>query len=433
MTRPAISDEPDARPVLNYATCEALDDSMPPAIVRRNMICCVLMDSIWGMGWADVTMALSPLMVYLGASNRLIGLVTGAMFFAVPGVLLSPYITRRFPYKKWYFFFVNVPYLFPLAIAGIAVLVAGAMHWSSSSLLGIVAGSMMLHWFFGGFVSLPHMEYITACVPSSHRGRLAGFSYSVGSVLGMLSASLGGIILLKVAQPAAYGVLLLIAWVIMQSGYLAALFAKEQRTPVEQSPPAWSLKMMSAFWNDRNYVKFTITQLLLSLFLGTPIWSFLNVYGFRDLKMAAATSGVMLLIMQVARICSATPLGMLTDRIGAKKLYPLWMLAAAVVCLPAILLQNSWGIYASIALSAIYLSGVATSGAVLTYSLPKPEDRAGHYAILTCLGMVVMAIGPILIGILADAFSYHTIFITISIVAFVLFFVNRWLCQAFPE
>ena len=85
----------------------------------------------------------------------------------------------------------------------------------------------------------------------------------------------------------------------MQSGYIAALFAKEQRTPVEKSPKAWSKGMLKAFWNDKNYLKYTITQMLLTLFLGTPMWQFINIYGLKDLKMIPATSAVMLLAMAV--------------------------------------------------------------------------------------------------------------------------------------
>ncbi len=405
---------------------------MPPRTIRRNMTCCVMMDAIWNMGWSDVMMALSPLLVYLNASNALIGVVTGAMFLCIPGVLLSPFITRRFPYKKWYFLTANVPYLFALAAAGIATIISPRAGWSNSTLLTIVAASMIIHWFFGGFVALPHNEYLVACIPSSHRGRLTGLSYSVGSILGIVSTMIGGVILLKLPKPMSFGILFVMAWFIMQSGYVAALFAKEQRTPVEKSPKPWSIEMIKAFWNDKNYVKFTITQLLLTLFLGTAMWQFINIYGLKDLKMAPATSAVMLLVSQVVRIAASTPLGILTDRIGPKRLYPMCMLAAAVVYWPAVLMRNELGVYISIGLSVIFLAGVSTSGSVLSYSLPKPEYRAGHYTILTLFGVVVMSLGPILVGLLADTFSYRGIFMFISGVAVVLFFVLSYLCRTFP-
>ena len=84
-------------------------EEMPVKTIRRNMVCCITMDCMWAVGWqGGVFLALLPLLKYLGASNTQTGLILGSSFMSLAGVFLTPFITRRFPYKKWYFFVTNI-------------------------------------------------------------------------------------------------------------------------------------------------------------------------------------------------------------------------------------------------------------------------------------------------------------------------------------
>lgn len=104
--------------------------------------------------------------------------------------------------------------------------------------------------FSVGFVTLPHQEYVAACVPMKYRGRLAGYGWSIGSGLAIISNTLAGWILLRLAKPEAYGYLYVMTWLFCQMGFVLALFGKERPTPVEKSPKPWSKAMIKAaiFW-----------------------------------------------------------------------------------------------------------------------------------------------------------------------------------------
>jgi hypothetical protein len=116
---------------MSHVSVPASNDSMasqtdsspewPARIVRRNMTACILLDTIFMTGWADLVLVGGPLLVYLNASNRVMGLINGAMFAGLFGMIVSPWISRRFPVKKWYLFIVNVPYLFPIAVMSIVL------------------------------------------------------------------------------------------------------------------------------------------------------------------------------------------------------------------------------------------------------------------------------------------------------------------------
>ncbi|MEI6278679.1 MAG: hypothetical protein WCQ16_04750, partial [Verrucomicrobiae bacterium] len=71
---------------------------------RRNFACLVWVGSIFAMGWAEVVVVLQPLLVHYGATNVQIGLVQGVLIATLPGMFLSPWITRRFRFKKFYLY-----------------------------------------------------------------------------------------------------------------------------------------------------------------------------------------------------------------------------------------------------------------------------------------------------------------------------------------
>ena len=216
----------------------------------------------------------------------------------------------------------------------------------------------------------------------------------------------------------------------MQSGYIAAIFAKERRTPVELSPKPWSKAMLKAFWQDKNYLKFTILQFLGTLFLGSMIWNMFMVYGRKEL---AATTAVMAVIRQVILMACSTPGGILADKIGPKRIIPVCRLIMCFSFWPAILMGNAMGVYLSIALSAFSGAVSGPAWTSLGYGLPKPEDRAGHFAISGVTGISALSLGPIMTGIMSDIFSPRTVFMGISVIGFLIFLLTIYMIRTFPD
>lgn len=407
-------------------------EELSPRDIRRNMICCIMLDAIFSTGYADLMLALQPLLVYLKASNFLIGIITGAGWAGLLGVFLSPWITRHFRYKKIYMIIAHVPYLAPLGICGLGILHAHSLGFTSPKLLTFVLCMFLAHNFFAGFVSLPHQEYVASVIPMSYRGRYTGFSFSIGGLTSVLAALAGGYILLHVPKPMAYGYVFIISWAIIQSGYIAALFAKERPTPIECSPKPWSRTMFTAFWHDKSFVKVMVLNAAIWM-LVLPVYSFVNIYGFKELHMAPATSAVMQIVAQVARVGLSFIVGIIIDRIGPRRMIPAWMLVAVIALLPPVLIPNQYGVYASIALSTIFWAGAASAFTALSYGLPKPENRAGNYTIMNMCMYLTGSIGPLLTGKLCDVFPYKTVFIIIALVAIGFIFISKSLLKGLSD
>ncbi|MEI8310864.1 MAG: hypothetical protein WCH98_08920, partial [Verrucomicrobiota bacterium] len=95
--------------------------SLAPRDVRRNFACLVWTGSVFALGWAEVMVVLQPLLVHYGATNAQIGIVQGVLIATLPGMFLSPWITRRFRHKKIYLYVADSLYLLPIGIVGAAV------------------------------------------------------------------------------------------------------------------------------------------------------------------------------------------------------------------------------------------------------------------------------------------------------------------------
>lgn len=239
MTERVLSGQEKSESEIESQAANAVDaQGFTAADIKHNMKFCIMLDVIWATGWADFQMALVPLLIYLNASNTMIGMISGAAFAAVIGIIISPWITRRFRIKKWYMTALNIPYLLPIGSIGIVLVLSRQIDVTQEWLLSFIIIATLAHKFVAGFVALPHQEYVAACIPATHRGRYSGLSGSFGSIFAIGSSALGGLILATYAKPMSFGYLFLMTWIICQTGYIVALFAREKPTPVEKSPPA---------------------------------------------------------------------------------------------------------------------------------------------------------------------------------------------------
>lgn len=402
------------------------------ADIRRNMICCILLDAIYVTGWTDYQLALQPFLVWLGASNFIIGVINGAQWMALPGMILSPFITRHFRFKKWYMISAHVPYLLPLGLAGLFVVYGNHLGLvNKPQLLHMVLWLSLASVFFGGFVSLPHQEYVAAVIPMSHRGRFAGYSQGVGGVAGIGASIVGGIILRRMPQPISFGWVMFVSYAIIQMGYLVAIFAREKPTPVEMSPQPWSKSMLNTVLKDKLFMKIVGLGFLGNLAF-FPTLVFVNTYGFRDLHMIPATSATIQMIGQITRIIGSAIIGLLVDRFAPRKALPYIMLFGGLCLLPVVILKNSMGVYVVAGLGQLFCVGFWASMNALIYGIPRPENRAGCYTVQIMITQMGSALGPLLLGFSCDHLNYISVFSGVIIASFAAFVIAKLVCSELP-
>lgn len=399
---------------------------LSPRDVQRNFLCLMWMGSVFAMGWSEVVVALQPLLVHYGASNTEIGMVQGVLIATLPGMFLSPWITRKFRFKKLPVFVLNCLYILPVGLVGAVVWAGG---WGgNAAMVTFIVWMMVAGQIAAGFGGMPNQEFFTACVPMRLRGRLAGFSSGLGGLLGLGATAAAGWLLVVLPKPQAYGVLLVLAWLLCQLGDSVMLLAKEPPTPVEASPPAWGKEMWRNFLHDRRYLKVVLAVCLLSPLLG-QLAVFATVFAFRDLGFKAQMAAWLGMTSAGARLALSPVAGWLTDRWGARPSLIIWGAVAGLGCLLLAAFPVTFSVFAAAGLAAVAYSGFSGAMNGLTSGIPKPEHRAGHFTLLGFCMIAANSAGPLLTGCLFDRVSYRCGFAVLATVTAVVVAFSAWLLR----
>lgn len=426
MAEPAETIQPPAEPAMvgPQRTDQSESDDhagvLTPETIRHNMKVMIFLEAIYATGFADLQMTLQPLLDYLGASYKVAGFVTGITWPALLGCFLTPYITRRFPYKKWLYVSISVAYSLLILLLGVGLVLTPHWHPSARTALIFTVVCFFFYYVIFGFTALPHMEDLANCLPVNYRGRMFGISLTIGSLgsVGIISLSM---VLLKVfAEPVNYGYCFLLTSVLWIAGFGFSALAREVPTPVDKSPKPWTGGMLLAFWQDKAYVRFLSVWTLAHLTF-VPINGMIPFYGFHELKMAAYTAAIIGNIGQIARILGMTPSGFLIDKHTPARVLPYTMLAIGGGYLICSAMNNPWGVYISQGVLALAFCVFYACGTVLAVSLPRPEHRAGHLAIQNIITMIFFAVGPMIAGWISDLIPFRHVCLGAGVVAMLFF------------
>lgn len=402
-------------------------DELSPQDVRRNFLCLVWMGSVFAMGWSEVVVVLQPLLVHYGASNTQIGIVQGVLIATLPGMFLSPWITRRFRHKKIYLFVTDSLYLLPVGVVGSVVWAGGAD--GNAAMVGFIVLMMLLGQIAAGFGGLPNQEFFTACIPMRMRGRLAGVSAGLGGVLGLAATGAAAWILEAMPKPQGYGVLLVLAWLLCQLADSAVLLAKEPPTPVEDSPRPWGREMWRAFVDDRKFLRVALAVCLVSPLMA-QLAVFSSVFAFRDLGFKAQMAAWLGMTAAGARLVLSPAGGWLTDAWGARRALMLWAGLASGGFFLLALFPSTATVFAAAGIAAVAGSGFSGAMNALTSGIPRPEHRAGHFTLLGFCMIAANSAGPLLAGRLFDAVSYRTGFAVLATATAAVAIFGTWLLRS---
>ncbi len=371
---------------------------------RRNFACLVWVGSVFALGWSEVMVVLQPLLVHYEASNTQIGMVQGALIATFPGMILSPWITRLFRFKKVYLYAANSLYLLPIGLIGFIVWMG--FEIDGPSMLRFIVVLMLAGQLAAGFGGLPNQEFFAACIPMRLRGRLAGATSAIGGLLGIGGAAFAGWLLGFLPEPQGFGAVLVLAWFLCQVADTGILFAKEKPTPVEKSPSPWSKGMLAAFFSDTKFLKITLLVCLISPVLG-QLTVFASVFAFRELGFAPQMAAWLAMCTAIARVVLSPLAGWTTDRWGARNSLLLWPVLTAMGFLPLALLPGTITVFAATALAAVCWSGFSGAMNALTAGIPAPEHRGGHFTLLGLCMVAANSGGPLVAGWMFDRVSYR--------------------------
>lgn len=357
-----------------------------------------------GLGWMldafDVTlfaMALPAIRVELGLSGAQAGaLGSVTLLGAAAGGVVFGLLADRYGRTRALVLSVALYSVFTAA-CGFATTVTQLVIFRA--LLGLGMGG---EWASGAAL-------VSETWPAQHRGKALGFMQS-GWAIGYAAASLVN----AIVQPA-------FGWrAVFFVGILPAFFTLWVRRNVEE-PPIWKAASQAGVKREglaiafrRPLLRLTVALTLMNMFTLFAWWGFylwLPSYLTQPPEQGGVglqllSSSAFILVMQVGMWFGYVTFGFVSDRIGRKRTYVTYLLAAAGLLFLYVTVRNPVALLALGPFVAFFATGYFSGFGAVTAEIFPTSIRASAQGFTYNVGRVASAVAPWAVGSLAQSHGY---------------------------
>lgn len=345
----------------------------------------------------------------LSNSNVAVGLALGAQFIgmAISSIWSATLIEHRPQVMNVVY---SVGWLMRLQIFLLAL---SAYFLKDNTALFLACIFLALFGFFGGMQGVAFNFLMSKIIPVNKRGRLIGLRNFLGGLIASAVAYLGGEYLVEVnAFGNGYASTFMLAFILTSIGISALSFIREPvSTNVRKIKSSFleRLKDIPSILNaDQEFRKFFYARALGAF--GTSAIPFYILYSNKYIELSGANIGYFSLAFLLSQTFSNLIWGKIADNKGYRLVFILsvgiWCASTAYLAINSSLIPF---IIAFCGLGAGFGGyQVASQNFVLEFG--KSEDLPMLIAISDTASHLMMAFGPLIGGLIANAFGYEHIF-----------------------
>jgi len=361
-------------------------------------------------------------------SPILIGLIPaldGAGWF-LPQLFLARTLegkNRRMPMVRIFGIFDRVPFLF-LALGAYLI---PQVNKQAALILVLVIYTIKV--FSSGLMALPWQELIATVIPVSHRGRYWGYSLILGKLMGLVSATITGILLVSITYPYNYATMFLIGFFAVSISYIFLNLNIEPEIPRQNSEDSFSLltRIKGVFSKDRNFLIYLINRGF--IFLAGMALAFVTVYGINQYNLPIAQSATFTAIMLISEIIGFGIWGNLGDRSGYKRVIETSNLILILGIGSLLLVNTLWTLYLVFALMSFAHSGEYIADQNFAMEFGSEEDRPTYIGMSKTLTGPFFLLAPIIGGSLIQFWGYNSMFLAALILSVIAFVIIKFLVR----
>lgn len=356
-----------------------------------------------------------PAYIYLLSGSKLaVGLALSAQFagMAMSSIGAATLIEHRRHVMPVVYV---VGWLMRLQVLGLAL---SAYFLGGPWALAAACFFLGLFGIFDGMASVTFSFLMSKVIPASRRGRLTGMRNFLGGLTASGVAYLGGKYLVEAnALGNGYASTFLLAFILTSIGITALRFVRE--------PESLTVRSRSSLWRrlrevpallraDPDYTRFFLARALAAL--GTTALPFYAIHTQSFISLSGATLGTLSLAFLLAQTVSNLAWGAIADRHGYRLVFILSIVlwTAATITL---LLSGSLHLFvlAFCGLGAGF-GGYQVAAQNFVLEFGSHHDRPMLIAVSDTASHLMMAIGPLAGGILAQGAGLPSVFL-LAIVA----------------
>ncbi|MFN2149973.1 MAG: MFS transporter [Anaerolineales bacterium] len=357
------------------------------------------------------TRTILPLFIsQLSDSTLAIGILSAVVStgWLIPQLFTANWV-RRQPIKK--FIPVNIGFFAErLPIIGLAGVAWLAIYSKPAAL---VLGLFCAAWFHvgAGIVAVGWQDMIAKLFSIRTRGRFMGITFFVGTVAGILGATIASWVLETYPFPQKFIISFAIGALFIMVSWIALAFTKEppdepQIEPIMKSVD-WEM-IGQIIKTDQNFVRYVTAAVITSL--GSMAIGFLTVYTLDKWDISNSLVGTFTTFLLIGQAIGYLIFGWLSDRTGHKIVLEIGTVVGAASLGLAILAPSPEVFYLVFLLMGINNAAWTLSGINIIFEFCPANLRPTYIGLANTVIGIFSGIAPLIGGFLVDGLSYAWMF-----------------------
>jgi len=294
------------------------------------------------------------------------------------------------------------------------LMVPAALMATRHPTFAIVAFFVLFAWqqIGIGFVAVGWQDMFAKIIPSNRRGRFLGVTTSLGTIMGIVGASIASRLLEQYDFPYGY-VYCFIGGATLS--FISWFFLSLTREPAEENlePPVsqkeFLKRLPSVLREDTNFGRYLLGQVIMNM--STMATGFLAVYAVQRWDLTDAQAGTYTISLLVGQALSNLLFGVLADRKGHKLVLEVSALVAALGVGIALVAPSPLVFHASFVLAGCSLAGFYQSGVMIAMEFGRAEIRPTYIGLNSTVRGISAGLASLIGGGLAAMLGYPGLFI----------------------
>lgn len=358
--------------------------------------------------FTQITTVQTSFIYLLTGSNFLSGLLFTA--YRVGTILPQPFagwFVQRYPRKKMFVQLAIATRAMSWLIIAILTFWLGTSHPAATVTIFLLL--LMIFFVMGGVGNVSYYHLFSQLIPAGLRGRLMGWRYFVGGILGTAAGVVTSRVLHgEIAFPTNYALLFLLAALALGVAFAGFTIIRDPGSQPVRRRMHWRSYFHLVTGNSY-FLRLVTTEFFLSaIFLALP---FYVIYARKSLGLPEATLGLFVMLQVVGEIISGPIWGWMGDRFRFRPVIIAIALVSTATPLMAILLPL-W--HPMLFALVFFLIGATMRGmniATANYLLEfAPREEVAIYVGLKNFVMLPTVLFPLIGGAIVSGIGYRNLF-----------------------
>ncbi len=377
----------------------------------------------------DVHTIIPSMLIKAGGGAILLGILTTIMVggSGLMQIVFASFLSNKVHKKK--------PLITAISLRIITLLLLAIILFNSNTInnnLIILSIFILISTFSfsGSFANISYVDIMGKSIINNKRKQFFSIKQAISSIGIFASAIIVRMLLKKFSYPDNYGILLLIAGILLFIASLGFWKIKEISVQIKKKRSFLEFFRMipqeiSHNSNLKNYL-FIINF----LGLGFSFIPFMILFAKKNFELSATLIGNILLFKIIGMLITSLILYKRSKQFEYKKLLYFSFIFGISLPLLSLIFSNNYLVYQLIfVLSGVFITafGIARNGILVEIS--SNENRA-IYTGISGTGSIIPTIFPLIAGILISIWGYYVTFIVVSlIVSFSFIFIRKLNCR----